>query len=164
MVHTRKAESQDFVETVQGTFGTAVAADTIVVVKRSAASRTQSFASRGETSRRGSSRCGSTQRLAPGRCSESPVSGLTWQLSRQNAQESLYSKAKCGDDAFDHVKDGIGYGDVSKLAFVSWTEDPLTLLPARPRLHHRPDLALREGATDDELHVVDSTVEKEPLM
>lgn len=39
MVHTRKAESQDFVETVQGTFGTAVAADTIVVVKRSAASR-----------------------------------------------------------------------------------------------------------------------------
>jgi hypothetical protein len=98
MVHTRKAESQDFVETVQGTFGTAAAADTIVVVK--------------QRRRRGSSRCGSTQRLAPGRCSESPVIGLTWQLSRQNAQESLYSKAKCGDDAFDHVKDGIGHGDV----------------------------------------------------
>ena len=32
--HTRKAESLDFVETVQGTFGTAGAADTIVVVKR----------------------------------------------------------------------------------------------------------------------------------
>ena len=32
--HTRKAESPDFVETVQGTFGTAGAADTIVVVKR----------------------------------------------------------------------------------------------------------------------------------
>jgi hypothetical protein len=35
LYHTRKAESPDFVETVQGTFGTAGAADTIVVVKRS---------------------------------------------------------------------------------------------------------------------------------
>jgi hypothetical protein len=35
LFHTRKAESEDFVETVQGTFGTAAAADTIVVVKRS---------------------------------------------------------------------------------------------------------------------------------
>jgi hypothetical protein len=35
LYHTRKAESADFVETVQGTFGTAAAADTIVVVKRS---------------------------------------------------------------------------------------------------------------------------------
>ncbi len=35
LYHTRKAESPDFVETVQGTFGTAAAADTIVVVKRS---------------------------------------------------------------------------------------------------------------------------------
>jgi hypothetical protein len=35
LYHTRKAESSDFVETVQGTFGTAAAADTIVVVKRS---------------------------------------------------------------------------------------------------------------------------------
>ena len=34
LYHTRKAESLDFVETVQGTFGTAGAADTIVVVKR----------------------------------------------------------------------------------------------------------------------------------
>ena len=34
LYHTRKAESSDFVETVQGTFGTAAAADTIVVVKR----------------------------------------------------------------------------------------------------------------------------------
>ena len=32
--HTRKAEATDFVETVQGTFGTAAAADTIMVVKR----------------------------------------------------------------------------------------------------------------------------------
>jgi AAA domain len=32
--HTRKAEAADFVETVQGTFGTAGAADTIIVVKR----------------------------------------------------------------------------------------------------------------------------------
>jgi hypothetical protein len=32
--HTRKAESTDFVETVQGTFGTAGAADSILVVKR----------------------------------------------------------------------------------------------------------------------------------
>ena len=32
--HTRKAEANDFVETVQGTFGTAAAADTIIVVKR----------------------------------------------------------------------------------------------------------------------------------
>jgi hypothetical protein len=32
--HTRKAESSDFVETVQGTFGTAAAADTIMVLKR----------------------------------------------------------------------------------------------------------------------------------
>jgi AAA domain len=35
LFHTRKAEAGDFVETVQGTFGTAAAADTIVVVKRS---------------------------------------------------------------------------------------------------------------------------------
>ena len=35
LYHTRKAESTDFVETVQGTFGTAGAADTIVVIKRS---------------------------------------------------------------------------------------------------------------------------------
>jgi hypothetical protein len=35
LYHTRKAEAADFVETVQGTFGTASAADTIVVVKRS---------------------------------------------------------------------------------------------------------------------------------
>jgi hypothetical protein len=35
LFHTRKAEASDFVETVQGTFGTAAAADTIVVVKRS---------------------------------------------------------------------------------------------------------------------------------
>lgn len=35
LYHTRKAESPDFVETVSGTFGTAAAADTIVVVKRS---------------------------------------------------------------------------------------------------------------------------------
>jgi hypothetical protein len=35
LYHTRKAESSDFVETVQGTFGTAGAADTIMVVKRS---------------------------------------------------------------------------------------------------------------------------------
>ena len=34
LFHTRKAEAGDFVETVQGTFGTAAAADTIVVVKR----------------------------------------------------------------------------------------------------------------------------------
>jgi hypothetical protein len=34
LYHTRKAEAADFVETVQGTFGTAGAADTIVVVKR----------------------------------------------------------------------------------------------------------------------------------
>ena len=34
LYHTRKAESEDFVETVQGTFGTAAAADTIMVVKR----------------------------------------------------------------------------------------------------------------------------------
>jgi hypothetical protein len=34
LYHTRKAESSDFVETVQGTFGTAAAADTIIVVKR----------------------------------------------------------------------------------------------------------------------------------
>lgn len=34
LYHTRKAEAADFVETVQGTFGTAAAADTIVVVKR----------------------------------------------------------------------------------------------------------------------------------
>jgi hypothetical protein len=32
--HTRKAESADFVETVSGTFGTAAAADTIMVLKR----------------------------------------------------------------------------------------------------------------------------------
>jgi hypothetical protein len=35
LYHTRKAESSDFVETVQGTFGTAGAADTIIVIKRS---------------------------------------------------------------------------------------------------------------------------------
>jgi hypothetical protein len=35
LYHTRKAEAADFVETVQGTFGTAAAADTIIVVKRS---------------------------------------------------------------------------------------------------------------------------------
>ena len=35
LYHTRKAESSDFVETVQGTFGTAGAADTIMVIKRS---------------------------------------------------------------------------------------------------------------------------------
>jgi hypothetical protein len=35
LYHTRKAEAEDFVETVQGTFGTAAAADTIIVVKRS---------------------------------------------------------------------------------------------------------------------------------
>jgi hypothetical protein len=35
LFHTCKAEAEDFVETVQGTFGTAAAADTIVVVKRS---------------------------------------------------------------------------------------------------------------------------------
>jgi AAA domain len=35
LYHTRKAEAADFVETVQGTFGTAGAADTILVVKRS---------------------------------------------------------------------------------------------------------------------------------
>jgi hypothetical protein len=35
LFHTRKAEAAEFVETVQGTFGTAAAADTIVVVKRS---------------------------------------------------------------------------------------------------------------------------------
>jgi hypothetical protein len=34
LYHTRKAEAVDFVETVQGTFGIAGAADTIVVVKR----------------------------------------------------------------------------------------------------------------------------------
>ncbi len=34
LYHTRKAEASDFVETVQGTFGTAAAAGTIVVVKR----------------------------------------------------------------------------------------------------------------------------------
>lgn len=34
LYHTRKAESEDFVETVQGTFGTAAAADTIVVARR----------------------------------------------------------------------------------------------------------------------------------
>jgi hypothetical protein len=34
LYHTRKAESSDFVETVQGTFGTAGAADTIIVLKR----------------------------------------------------------------------------------------------------------------------------------
>jgi AAA domain len=33
LYHTRKAESSDFVETVQGTFGTAGAADTIIVIK-----------------------------------------------------------------------------------------------------------------------------------
>jgi hypothetical protein len=35
LYHTRKAEASDFVETVTGTFGTAAAADTILVVKRS---------------------------------------------------------------------------------------------------------------------------------
>lgn len=35
LYHTRKAEADDFVETVTGTFGTAAAADTIIVVKRS---------------------------------------------------------------------------------------------------------------------------------
>jgi hypothetical protein len=35
LFHTRKAEAEDFVETVQGTFGTAAAADTVIVVKRS---------------------------------------------------------------------------------------------------------------------------------
>lgn len=35
LYHTGKAESSDFVETVQGTFGTAGAADTIIVIKRS---------------------------------------------------------------------------------------------------------------------------------
>jgi hypothetical protein len=35
LFHTRKAEAEDFVETVSGTFGTAAAADTIIVVKRS---------------------------------------------------------------------------------------------------------------------------------
>lgn len=35
LFHTRKAEAEDFVETVQGTFGTAAAADSIIVVKRS---------------------------------------------------------------------------------------------------------------------------------
>jgi hypothetical protein len=34
LYHTRKAEASDFVETVTGTFGTAGAADTIIVVKR----------------------------------------------------------------------------------------------------------------------------------
>jgi hypothetical protein len=34
LFHTRKAAADDFLETVQGTFGTAAAADTIVVVKR----------------------------------------------------------------------------------------------------------------------------------
>jgi hypothetical protein len=34
LYHTRKAEAADFVEIVQGTFGTAAAADTILVVKR----------------------------------------------------------------------------------------------------------------------------------
>ena len=34
LYHTRKAEASDFVESVQGTFGTAAAADTIIVVKR----------------------------------------------------------------------------------------------------------------------------------
>lgn len=34
LFHTRKAEADDFVETVQGTLGTAGAADTIVVLKR----------------------------------------------------------------------------------------------------------------------------------
>jgi AAA domain len=34
LYHTRKAEASDFVETVQGTFGTAAAADTIIVIKR----------------------------------------------------------------------------------------------------------------------------------
>jgi hypothetical protein len=34
LYHRRKAESSDFVETVQGTFGTAGAADTIIVIKR----------------------------------------------------------------------------------------------------------------------------------
>jgi hypothetical protein len=35
LYHTRKAEAEDFVETVQGTLGTAGAADTVIVVKRS---------------------------------------------------------------------------------------------------------------------------------
>ena len=35
LYHTRKAEADDFVETVQGTLGTAGAADTVIVVKRS---------------------------------------------------------------------------------------------------------------------------------
>jgi hypothetical protein len=35
LYHTRKAESSDFVETVQGSFGTAGAADTVIVIKRS---------------------------------------------------------------------------------------------------------------------------------
>ena len=35
LFHTRKAEAEDFVENVQGTFGTGAAADTIVVIKRS---------------------------------------------------------------------------------------------------------------------------------
>lgn len=34
LFHTRKAETSDFVESVQGTLGTAAAADTIIVVKR----------------------------------------------------------------------------------------------------------------------------------
>ena len=34
LFHTRKAEASDFVESVQGTLGTAAAADTIIVVKR----------------------------------------------------------------------------------------------------------------------------------
>lgn len=34
LYHTRKAEAEDFVETVQGTFGTAAAADTILVARR----------------------------------------------------------------------------------------------------------------------------------
>lgn len=34
LYHTRKAEASDFVESVTGTFGTAAAADTIIVVKR----------------------------------------------------------------------------------------------------------------------------------
>jgi hypothetical protein len=34
LYHTRKAEAEDFVETVQGTFGTAAAADTILVCRR----------------------------------------------------------------------------------------------------------------------------------
>jgi hypothetical protein len=35
LYHTRKAEASDFIETIQGTFGTAAAADTLLVVKRS---------------------------------------------------------------------------------------------------------------------------------